>query len=197
MNLVTIEAQSSHPSIVKSREAPITRPSARQRLDLEARVARWHRDRRLEAGPCGARHDRHPTGAGRGQDPPGDDLGGAVPARVHRGRAARLAGGARGRGERQADPLLEGRAVAEVGTGEARLRAAACPTGCTRRGRVPSPSRRTRCRSAAAACRPCIRFRTCRRRGTGPRASRCARPGRASARARAMARSPGRRCRRR
>ena len=74
-----------------------------------------------------------------------------------------------------ADPRLERRAVAEVGSREVRLRAAACPSGCTPRSRVPSPSRRTRCRSAAAACRPCIRIRTCRRRGTGRRASRCAR----------------------
>src|ERR1700722_11270957 len=90
-------------------------------LELETLVVRWHWNRRLETGPGGARHGRQSTRAGADQYPPGRDLRGAVPARVHGGLAVRLASGARGHGERLAHPWLERLAVAQIGTGEARL----------------------------------------------------------------------------
>ena len=67
-----------------------------------------------------------------------------------------------------ADPLLERRSVAEVGPREFPFEQQLARCGCTRRSRVRTPSRRTRCRSAAAACRPCIRHRSPRRGCTGP-----------------------------
>ena len=143
------------------REAPITRPPASSACDLEARVAVPAPGSPSRSPTCGAsRRPSSAAAAGAGEHPPGGDLGGAVPARVDgRLAAAGRAAPAR-RVQRQADPRLERRAVGEVGPGQFAFEQQLARAGCTRRSTVPSPSRRTRCRWAAAACRPCSRSRS-------------------------------------